>query len=79
MNGEDHQHLDDETVLDYALEGLEGERRALAEAHLADCPYCRDMVRETMDLHDGFAGLSPETPAPASLADAILERVRQLP
>lgn len=63
-------------MLEFALDGLDGGARLRAEAHLAICAHCREMVRQSMELQDGLALLAPDGPEPEGLVASILNRVR---
>lgn len=62
--------LDEEIVAAYAEGGLPPSERPAAEAHLASCASCRSDVRARI----ATPGLVPP-PAPAGMAERILERI----
>lgn len=56
-------HLVEMEVLEYALDGLEGEARGRAEEHLRQCGMCRRALRQAMDMQDGLAlAVAPVAP-----------------
>lgn len=70
-------HVGDATLIELALDGLDREARARAEAHLRHCALCRRALRDWMELHDGLASLVPPQTAPAGLEVRIVSRINQ--
>ena len=69
-------HLVELEVLEYALDGMEGQERANAEEHLRRCSMCRKAVRGAMDLHDGLALAGAPVMPPAGLTERIIHNFR---
>ena len=65
-------HICELDAVEYAVDGMDGADRERAEAHLQGCAYCREMVREVMDLQEGLAQLGAPTPLPEGLADRMV-------
>ena len=67
---------------DEALElisaGVDGELTAeetrILEEHLDHCQACRALLEELRSIHEEMSGLN--VPAPAGLAEGVMERVR---
>lgn len=59
-----------------ALGVADGEERALALDHLAECPGCRRELEELSALTDDLLALVPERQPPAGFEALVLERVK---
>lgn len=70
--------LEDEELMEYSLDGLEGKARAKAEEHLKHCQRCREQVREFKGLGEGLALLAPQVEPPCDLADNVLKKVADM-
>jgi anti-sigma factor RsiW len=69
-------HLDDERA-QRLLEGLLPEpERAEADAHLAGCPGCRDLVASYRALSEALDGLPSEEP-PSTFTAGVLARIER--
>lgn len=68
--------LPESSLLAFALDGLEGEARAKAKAHLLQCPHCQARLRGLMELQDALAAASPAEPPPPDLAARVLQRIK---
>jgi len=68
-------HLEDEVLLEYSLDGLEGGDRTKAEEHLADCQRCREQLREFMDFSEAMALSVPQVDPPQDLSAGVLKKV----
>lgn len=69
-------HLSENDLIDFALDGLQGDARLKAEAHLKDCRICRSALRQWMEVQEGLAALAPEQEVPADLSERIIQSVR---
>jgi hypothetical protein len=65
-------HICELDAVEYAVDGMEGTERERAESHLKGCAFCREMVREVMDLQEGLAQLGAERPLPEGLLDRVV-------
>ncbi len=65
-----------EALLSQSLDGplSPGEQSAL-DAHLAQCPKCRELAGQLAQLREGFSAWADEEP-PAELLAGVMERVR---
>lgn len=68
-------HLVEMEVLEYALDGMEGEARERAEEHLRHCGLCRRALRQSMDLQDGLALAVAPVALPEGIADRMIQGV----
>jgi predicted anti-sigma-YlaC factor YlaD len=64
-----------EVITDYLEETMAAEDRARFEAHLEECPYCREYVDQIRTLSGGLGPLREDTIAPET-RDALLEAFR---
>jgi Putative zinc-finger len=62
-----------------ALGLLDGEERARALRHVADCPDCRRAVEELTGVADELLMLAPEREPPAGFESRVLARLRPPP
>lgn len=70
---------DYEALISAFIDGvLAEEDRAALMAHMADCPQCQAYFNDQIAIHDALAPME-ETPAPAELADRIMDQVRAEP
>jgi hypothetical protein len=65
-----------QTLPELTLGIADGEERALALEHLADCKDCRRELEELSALTDDLLTLVPEREPPAGFEARVLERVR---
>ena len=68
-----------ETLIDYAMDGLQGEQATRVKTHLTDCPPCMEQVRDFMQVREGLALASPQEEAPAGLCAKVLARIKADP
>jgi anti-sigma factor RsiW len=69
---------DPERVTGYVDGALDEPSRAAVEAHLSECPACREQVEFERGLRRRLLALSPPEPGPA-LADRVRRRLRPRP
>lgn len=68
-----------ELAAELALGILDGEQRAQALRHLAECPECRHAVEELTAVADELLMLAPEREPPAGFESRVLARLQPLP
>lgn len=66
-----------ESLIEYAMDGLEPAQQQKVLKHLMDCSPCAEEVRAYMQVNAGLAGLVEEAEAPGHIDAKVLERVRQ--
>jgi hypothetical protein len=69
----------DELAAELALGILDGEQRARALRHLAECRECRRAVEELTAVADELLMLAPEREPPAGFESRVLTRLRPPP
>jgi hypothetical protein len=69
----------DELAAELALGILDGEQRARALRHLAECGECRRAVEELTAVADELAMLAPEREPPAGFESRVLARLQPPP
>jgi predicted anti-sigma-YlaC factor YlaD len=67
--------LEDEELLEYSLDGLDGKERGRAQEHLGHCQRCREQLREYMSFAEAMALSVPQVEPPTDLADKVLKKV----
>jgi hypothetical protein len=65
-----------EDLFDFALDGLDNKDQAGVRRHLADCPHCRDQVKDYAWVSEGIALSAPQVDPPAGICDKVKERIR---
>jgi Putative zinc-finger len=68
-----------ELAAELALGILDGEQRAQALRHLAECPECRRAVEELTAVADELVMLAPEREPPAGFESRVLARLQPPP
>jgi predicted anti-sigma-YlaC factor YlaD len=70
-----------EDVTDYLEGTLPDEQMVLVEAHLADCPHCREYLRQMRRTIEATGALatSDVTAMPDELRDRLLQAFRNRP
>jgi hypothetical protein len=68
-----------ELAAELALGILDGEQRAQALRHLAECPECQRAVEELTAVADELLMLAPEREPPAGFESRVLARLRPAP
>jgi anti-sigma-K factor RskA len=68
-----------ELAAELALGILDGEERAQALRHLAECPECRRAVEELTAVADELLMLAPEREPPAGFESRVLARLQPPP
>jgi Putative zinc-finger len=68
-----------ELAAELALGILDGEQRAQALRHLAECPECRRAVEELTAVTDELLMLAPEREPPAGFESRVLARLQPPP
>src|SRR5512132_2791788 len=68
-----------ELAAELALGILDGEQRAQALRHLAECPECRRAVEELTAVADELLMLAPEREPPAGFESRVLARLQPPP
>jgi hypothetical protein len=66
-----------ETLVDYALDGLESDQRSSVRRHLSDCPSCMEQVRDYWQVKEGLGLCAPEASEPKDLSAKVLARLKQ--
>jgi len=74
--GCEHTH---DVAPELALGILDGEQRAQALRHLAECPDCRREVEELTSVADELLMLAPEREPPAGFESQVLARLQPPP
>lgn len=65
------------TLVDYAMDGLEGDQRGTVRKHLAGCPPCMEQVRDFLQVNEGLGLMAPETDCPEGFEQKVLQRLKQ--
>jgi hypothetical protein len=68
-----------ELAAELALGTLDGEQRAQALRHVAECPECRRVVEELTVVADELLMLAPEREPPAGFESRVLARLQPPP
>jgi hypothetical protein len=66
-----------ETLVDYALDGLEPGKQDEVREHLANCPSCREQVRDFWQVREGLGLCAPECEEPADFNAKVLARLKE--
>jgi hypothetical protein len=66
-----------ETLVDFALEGLETKDSERVRKHLSGCPPCLEQVRDFLQVNEGLGLTAPETEPPMGFEARILKRCRE--
>ena len=69
--------LEDEDLLEYSLDGLEGSGRDRAEEHLGHCQRCREQLREYLGFAEAMALSVPQVDPPGDFKEQVLKKVSQ--
>jgi hypothetical protein len=69
--------LEDAELLEYSLDGLEGDERVHAESHLKECQRCREQLREYVSFAEAMALSVPQVEPPSALREAVLKKVAE--
>jgi hypothetical protein len=64
-------------LIEYSLDGLQGQDRLMAQKHLRHCRHCREQVREFLLMNASLALNAPEAEPPQGLEQSILEGIRR--
>lgn len=66
-----------ETLVDYALDGLDPRQQERVRRHLADCPSCMEQVRDYWQVREGLGLCAPEAEEPKDFNAKVLARLGQ--
>ena len=70
-----------ELLDDFMEATMQAENSQRCEAHLAECPYCRDYLktyRDTVNLMKKALCREPQAEVPAELAEELVKAVRRV-
>lgn len=67
------------TLVEFAMDGLPEGQQDKVRRHLADCPPCREQVRDFWQVREGLGLCSKQENAPADLASKVLARLHEIP
>ncbi|MAG36970.1 MAG: hypothetical protein CL878_12105 [Dehalococcoidia bacterium] len=65
-------HLDEETLIAYALDSLDADEAQAAAAHLNDCEHCQEALVSWQEVSGQLALLAPPVEPPTALADQVM-------
>lgn len=65
-----------ETLVDYALDGLEGPQQEQVREHLSSCPSCMEQVRDYWQVSEGLGLCAPECEEPKDFNAKVLARLK---
>jgi hypothetical protein len=65
-----------ETLVDYAMDGLESPQQEKVRQHLSDCPSCMEQVRDFMQVKEGLGLCAPESDVPGDFSAKVLGRIQ---
>lgn len=66
-----------ETLVDFAMDGLEPRQQAQVRQHLSDCPSCMEQVRDFLQVKEGLGLCAPEHEEPKDFNAKVLARLHQ--
>jgi hypothetical protein len=66
-----------EELFDFALDGVESSQQDRVRRHLADCPPCREQVKDYAWVSEGIALNAPQVEPPPGLCDKVKARIRE--
>ena len=66
-----------ETLVDYALDGLDSPQQGKVRQHLSDCPSCMEQVRDFMQVKEGLGLSAPESDVPCDFNAKVLSRLQK--
>lgn len=66
-----------ETLVDYAMDGLEPGQQQQVKQHLNDCPSCMEQVRDFWQVKEGLGMCAPEASEPKDFNAKVLARLNQ--
>ncbi len=65
------------TLVDFALDGLEGKQHSKVREHLSGCPPCMEQVRDFLQVNEGLGLSAPLTDCPEGFEKRVLQRLKQ--
>jgi hypothetical protein len=68
-----------DTLVEYAMDGLPEGQQENVRRHLADCPPCREQVRDYWQVREGLGLCSQQHEAPPDLCSKVLARLDENP
>jgi hypothetical protein len=66
-----------ETLVEYALEGLDPRQWEKVRRHLAECPPCLEQVRDFWQVREGLGLCAPECEPPEDFSARVLARLHE--
>jgi hypothetical protein len=66
-----------ETLVDFALDGLEPAEQEQVREHLNRCPSCREQVRDFWQVREGLGLCAPECEEPDDFNAKVLARLKE--
>jgi hypothetical protein len=66
-----------ETLVDYALDGLEPGKEQQVREHLTRCPSCMEQVRDFWQVREGLGLCAPECDEPQDFNAKVLARLKE--
>jgi Anti-sigma-K factor rskA/Putative zinc-finger len=68
-----------DTLVEYAMDGLPESQQENVRRHLADCPPCREQVRDYWQVREGLGLCSQQHEAPPDICSKVLARLDEQP
>lgn len=66
-----------ETLVDYAMDGLEPGQQGTVRKHLSECPPCMEQVRDFLQVKEGLGMSTPQEECPKDFNAKVLARLKQ--
>lgn len=66
-----------ETLVDFAMDGLEPKQQEQVKQHLSDCPSCMEQVRDFWQVKEGLGMCAPDAGEPKDFNAKVLARLQQ--
>ncbi len=68
-----------DTLVEFALDGLPERQRCRVRRHLAECPPCREQVRDYLMVGEGLGLCAEQHEVPGDLCSKVLKRLAERP
>lgn len=66
-----------DTLVDYAMDGLDTPQQKKVRQHLSECPSCMEQVRDFWQVKEGLGMCAPENEVPADFNAKVLGRIQR--
>ena len=65
------------TLVDFAMDGLEDGQRGAVRKHLNECPPCMEQVRDFLQVNEALGLSAPQSECPDGFEQKVLQRLKQ--